>query len=55
MKAILAHLVLRCHGDDRPDCPIIDTLADGHVEPAAAAPHAHSKTAGLQSGRPRRT
>jgi Cu(I)-responsive transcriptional regulator len=30
MKATLAHLVHRCHGDERPDCPIIDTLADGH-------------------------
>ncbi len=29
MKATLAHLVQCCHGDDRPDCPIIDTLASG--------------------------
>jgi MerR family copper efflux transcriptional regulator len=27
MKATLAHLVQGCHGDDRPDCPILDTLA----------------------------
>ena len=27
MKATLAHLVHCCHGDDRPDCPIIDRLA----------------------------
>ena len=27
MKATLAHLVHCCHGDDRPDCPIIDSLA----------------------------
>lgn len=27
MKATLAHLVHCCHGDDRPDCPILDTLA----------------------------
>ncbi len=27
MKATLAHLVHRCHGDDRPDCPILDDLA----------------------------
>jgi len=27
MKATLAHLVHCCHGDDRPDCPIIETLA----------------------------
>ncbi len=27
MKATLLHLVDCCHGDDRPDCPIIDALA----------------------------
>lgn len=27
MRATLAALVERCHGDDRPDCPIIDDLA----------------------------
>ena len=26
MKATLEHLVHCCHGDDRPDCPIIETL-----------------------------
>lgn len=26
MKATLEHLVRRCHGDGRPDCPILDTL-----------------------------
>lgn len=29
MKATLEHLVHCCHGDDRPDCPIIDSLAQG--------------------------
>jgi MerR family copper efflux transcriptional regulator len=29
MKATLEHLVHCCHGDDRPDCPILDRLADG--------------------------
>ena len=35
MRATLAQLVHRCHGDERPDCPILDDLAgeDG------AAPH----------------
>ena len=28
MKATLSHLVHCCAGDDRPDCPIIDSLAD---------------------------
>ena len=27
MKATLEHLVHCCHGDDRPDCPILDSLA----------------------------
>ena len=31
MKATLEHLVHCCNGDDRPDCPIIDTLA-GEIE-----------------------
>lgn len=26
VRSTLAHLVHCCHGDDRPDCPIIDTL-----------------------------
>jgi len=28
MKAALEHLVHCCHGDDRPDCPILQTLED---------------------------
>ena len=27
MRATLIDLATRCHGDDRPDCPIIETLA----------------------------
>jgi len=27
MKAALEHLVRCCHGDDRPDCPILEDLA----------------------------
>ena len=27
MRATLIDLATRCHGDDRPDCPIIDRLA----------------------------
>ena len=27
MKATLEHLVHCCHGDDRPECPILETLA----------------------------
>jgi MerR family transcriptional regulator, copper efflux regulator len=29
MRCTLLHLARRCHGDQRPDCPIIDQLADG--------------------------
>jgi Cu(I)-responsive transcriptional regulator len=28
MRDTLAHLADHCHGDDRPDCPIIEGLAD---------------------------
>jgi hypothetical protein len=27
LRATLSGLVRRCHGDDRPDCPILDDLA----------------------------
>jgi MerR family copper efflux transcriptional regulator len=40
IQTTLQHLVQCCHGDDRPECPIIDSLADAHdaqaVTPAAA-------------------
>lgn len=29
MRATLAHLADACHGDDRPDCPILNEFADG--------------------------
>lgn len=28
MRATLEQLALSCHGDDRPDCPILEELAD---------------------------
>ena len=51
MKATLEHLVHCCQGDDRPDCPIIDTLES--TEPVARTHgnhngHAH---AGLKPGK----
>ena len=27
MRNTLTHLIARCHGDERPDCPILDDLA----------------------------
>ncbi len=29
IRKTLLHLTRRCHGDDRPDCPILDDLARG--------------------------
>lgn len=51
MKATLAHLVHCCHGDDRPDCPIIENLAGEHTQrlPAEAA-FARKRSQGLRSG-----
>ena len=41
IRATLEHLVMCCHGDNRPDCPIIDELARPAVKtgkgPAALA------------------
>ena len=39
MKATLQNLVQHCHGDDRPDCPILESLeagACGHAKAGAA-------------------
>lgn len=33
LKATLETLVTRCQGNDRPDCPILDTLAGCQAEP----------------------
>jgi MerR family copper efflux transcriptional regulator len=49
MKATLEHLVHCCHGDDRPDCPIIDTLAQPHITTEATA--TPPKAGGLRTGR----
>ncbi|WP_189690557.1 Cu(I)-responsive transcriptional regulator [Pseudorhodoferax aquiterrae] len=37
MKSTLQHLVHCCHGDDRPDCPIIDSLAGQKAGVSSAA------------------
>jgi len=46
MKSTLEHLVHCCHGDERPECPILETLASNM--PAAAA---RSKGHALPQGR----
>ena len=33
MRAALRHLARRCHGDERPECPILDELADTRSNP----------------------
>ncbi len=44
MAATLRHLAANCHGDSRPDCPIIDELAcaHGHASEGAGKPHRHA-------------
>ena len=37
MKAVLEHLVHCCHGDDRPECPILESLSEGGTADASAA------------------
>lgn len=31
IAATLSHLIAHCHGGDRPECPILDALADGQI------------------------
>lgn len=50
MKSALEHLVHCCRGDERPDCPIIDSLEA--EEPDAPTPAAgRPRKAGLKSNR----
>jgi MerR family copper efflux transcriptional regulator len=49
IKATLEHLVHCCHGDDRPDCPILEGLAEAR---ASRAP-AHSSAASAARLQPR--
>jgi Cu(I)-responsive transcriptional regulator len=38
IAATLSHLIDHCHGGDRPECPILDALADGQIgEPGAGS------------------
>lgn len=43
MKATLENLVLCCHGDGRPDCPILETLS-GNASVAGRGPTAEHST-----------
>ena len=53
MKSALEHLVRCCRGDDRPECPIIETLESaGDVAPRRRR---HNEHPGLQSGKRRKS
>lgn len=57
MRATLQHLVARCHGDERPDCPILEDLAQpadhdaGPTRAQAAAPATTSRPARAERAR----
>ena len=46
MKATLEHLAEHCHGDDRPDCPILDELASPQLTAHAPSCHDDGATGG---------
>ncbi|GAB4366929.1 MAG: Cu(I)-responsive transcriptional regulator [Kiloniellaceae bacterium] len=39
MRETLKHLMERCHGDERPDCPILQGLAGRNPEKATKSAH----------------
>lgn len=54
MKATLEHLVRSCHGDDRPECPIIETLESAVSGGDGCRTHPRRASSGLQPGKRRR-
>lgn len=48
MAATLRHLAQHCHGDARPDCPILEELAHPSLEPAPRRASQPRRTAGRQ-------
>ena len=53
VKATLEHLVHCCEGDDRPDCPIIETLEFGAEVGAEHGRHNGQPRVGLHPGKRR--
>ncbi len=51
MKSTLEHLVHCCHGDERPECPILDVLAS-NAPPAAGRGRAHAMPDGRKRAAP---
>lgn len=47
MTRTLKHLAAHCHGDGRPDCPIIKDLADNSLPPAQPAEAARFGPGGI--------
>jgi MerR family copper efflux transcriptional regulator len=43
MVQALEYLVEHCHGDDRPDCPILDNLSDRHQPSEPATRHGNGR------------
>ncbi|MBZ7925317.1 Cu(I)-responsive transcriptional regulator [Ensifer adhaerens] len=54
MSRTLKYLAAHCNGDGRPDCPILDDLADAGNKPAKATEPARFGTAGIDPVRNRR-
>lgn len=52
MSKTLRHLAEHCHGDGRPDCPIIESLSSGQAATPACASK-RPKRASSESDRPR--
>ncbi|MDR3537106.1 MAG: Cu(I)-responsive transcriptional regulator [Acetobacteraceae bacterium] len=50
MKDALAELASACHGDNRPDCPILRDLAGASCSAAHPAPTLHSAKTGERFG-----
>ena len=51
MKTALEHLVRACRGDDRPDCPIIETLASQGAVGIASSHNGRGRKTGLRPKR----
>lgn len=50
MRQTLAHLIHCCHGDDRPDCPILEDLASQQPTSASPKPARGGRTPSLPPG-----
>jgi MerR family copper efflux transcriptional regulator len=50
MKSALEHLVHCCHGDDRPECPILEGLAGADTGSPTASADRRRTTHGARRG-----